>query len=137
MEDGTVRDLNQRLERLERQARWLRRAVIALLVVGIVTPGLVAGSIRNKVSGSEFILLDGAGKERGVFWLVGGILPTFVLHDRAGRPRLQFDLLVDDSPRLYLADADQRIRAKLKLAADGNPLFEMLDKGGKVIWSAP
>jgi hypothetical protein len=136
MDAPTSRDLSQRLDRLERQARSLRWSVIALLVVSTVMPVLIARAASDKVSGSEFTLRDAAGRERGVFWLFGE-MPTFVLHDRKGKPRLQFDLLPDDSPRFFLADADQRIRAKLKLAADGSPLLEMLDNGGKVIWSAP
>lgn len=136
MAESPSRDLSQRLERLERQAWWLRWSVIALLIIGTVTPVLVARAASQKVSASEFVLVDGARRERGAFWLFGE-MPTFTLHDRKGRPRLQFDLLPDDSPRLYLADADQRIRAKLKLAPDGMPLLEMLDRGGKVIWSAP
>jgi len=132
----TSRDLSHRLDQLERQARWLRWLVISLLVVITGMPVLVARAASDKVSGSQFILRDASGRERGVFWLLGE-MPTFVLHDRRGKPRLQFDLLPDDSPRFFLADADQRIRARLKLAADGTPLLEMLDKGGKVIWNAP
>ncbi|MHC4137873.1 MAG: hypothetical protein ACYS0K_23270 [Planctomycetota bacterium] len=128
----------QRLERLERENRWMRRigavgvaVAAAVFLVGQgkekVPPNLVARSLTLKdkegtvhaylaagVDGSSLIFVDKAHKMRASL-IVGGVRGArLTFHDRDGKARAGLGTLVSGSPHVTLSDAK-----------------------GNVIWQAP
>jgi hypothetical protein len=109
MQTPVIQAVLERLEKLERQNRKLKRAgVLALLVVGsLVLMGQAAPKSRT-VEGEKFVLRDGRG-----------------------RVRAKLDTDVDSSPALKLSDANGNLRAMLSLDGSGDAGVWLFDAKGK------
>ena len=157
-----LRAINERLARLERQNRTLKRigasalAVLgaALLLGQAATPS--RQSSGRTVEAERFVLLDRNGKPSAMLGLLEGgsglILvddkginrcrlslnkdgPALTLCDEASMPRVAVTM-VKDKGAVSLADEKGRILVSLSLSEKGPDLI-FRDDDGKAIWEAP
>jgi hypothetical protein len=131
--------LEQRLEKLERENRWMRRlgavclaVVAAVFLMGQDKPiGLPDHVVRS------LTIMDGNGKVRA--WL--GTMPRggvyLSLADKDAKPRAMLATLADGATALTLKGKDGKERVALKVFGDSSPRLRLLDAKGSVIWKAP
>ena len=152
--------IEQRLAKLERQNRWMKRAggmalaaVACVVLMGQgkakVVPDLVAKSLTikdkdgktrvkletdPKIGAPSLRLYDGAGKERAAL-TVSALFSTLLFSNKAGEVRMSLSVLAG-LPTLFFNDKAGQVRAALKLYPNGTPSLEFV-KNDKVIWRAP
>ena len=152
-------DLEQRLARLERGNRRMKR--IGALVLVVAGAALLSGQAKGKdlpdLEVGSLTLRDKDGRRRAVLSaradgpvrlalidkegkaLAGFIMGEFAavfLSDKAGTMRVKLGLAPDGSPALILSDKDGRPRAGIDVLA-GSPTLTLYDANGDVIWKAP
>jgi hypothetical protein len=108
--------LEQRLERLERENRWMRR-------LGAVAVAVVAA-----------VLLMGQDKAKDLPDLV---VRSLTVKDKDGKVRATLATLATGSAYLRFLDKSGKRRAALDVLNDGTPRLRLFDAKGKVIWKAP
>src|SRR5919198_1248010 len=114
----------QRLNRLEREARWWKRAGIAaitLLALGVLL-GVNRGQEVDKpeeLRVKRVLLVDAQGTQRGRVGIEADGTPRFFLDDPSGTPRVGIAVTADGRPGLTLYDQTGKPRAGLGMAADG------------------
>ncbi|MFO7945970.1 MAG: hypothetical protein R6V19_04065 [Armatimonadota bacterium] len=153
--------LAERVERLERQNRWLKigAAVVAAIMVVAVLMGQTPEEKTieaDKIKVESLQIVDAEGKRRGTFTMMEG-RPVLALYDRTEKPRIGmsipqgegpefilFDIngrartkihLLGDEPRLTLCDGNEQPRAMLHLF--GGPTLTLYSTTGSRIWQAP
>lgn len=126
-----MESLGERLSRLERENRWLKRVggvallgVAAMVLMGQATPRKTAKAIEAE----EFILRDGTGKERATMRVSPDGSPSLGLVDKDGKKRVALLLGADGLPNLWLWDKNGKERAGLELLADGLPRLALRDE---------
>jgi len=144
-------NLEQRLERLERDHRRLKRTCTGLAAAlgALLLLGAGAGDGGQVVEARAFRLVDAAGQARGE-WKAAGAFATFKLLDKVGRTRL---MLAADGrtqsfsatspageaslsvtglgPSLHLVDSRKDRSLRLTASSEGAPCGEARKaKGG-------
>lgn len=138
MSDGLL-DLTTRVDKLERQNRWLRWAVIAIVILAgaVVLMGQAKAKpeeIKVKsVEAQAFLLRDESGKP-GALLTFTKQGPGLALYDDSVEIRAIFHVM-DGQPRLNFQDSKGNER--LRLGVVGEPLIQILNSRGKVNWEAP
>ncbi|MHC4973192.1 MAG: type II secretion system protein GspG [Planctomycetota bacterium] len=146
----------QRLERLERESRWMRRVgAVAVAVAATVfligqgkdkqLPDLEVRSLTVKdKDGKVRVLLgvapDGSaglrfmkdGGPRARFGFLPDGSPGMSLYKKGGDPRARFCIAPDGSLMLGLADKDGTLRVVLGTMSDGSTSMGLADKGGRL-----
>ncbi len=160
MEDVTLENLTQRLDRLERaQRRWQLVSLILLFLVAGIPPVAYSVFRSPTVEAQNFIVKDQNGKVRAELALEQG-QPSLMLADKRGIPRAVYGA-GDDGESFLAFFADGLVRARLAtkpdgpvqltlhhdskgkprvdlgVDIDGSPYLRLSDKDGKVIWKAP
>ncbi len=159
MSEPTIDNLARRLERVERENRRLKRVgVVALaLIAGVVLVGQATPSnLAKKVKAEAFVLYDSTGNLRAQL----SVNPEGVVHgsliDMHIQPQFSVGLLPDGSvtldlgKRLSLASLGDdsaaalmvngkngKPRVGIGIGPDDVPFLRVMNKAGKVIWSAP
>lgn len=132
MTDGD-RDLMRRVERLERERRWIRRlvgfAVLILALASLARASDITGSPRE-LKAHAFILVDDNGHTRGELGFLpggdGARVPGLILWGKEGRITTQ----IDGFPSFNLLGKDERSRATLSVRSDDDPVLELIDSEG-------
>lgn len=108
----------QRLDRLERENRRSKRAAAAL-AIGIAAVVLMgqARPATKVVEAEQFVLLDPAGKPRGMLSVSPDGSAGLALVDKDGKPRAELGVEADGRPGLVLKDPDGNQRAVLDTLA--------------------
>lgn len=158
-----MKTLAQRLDRVERENRRLKRggAVVLAVVAAVVLMGQATGDKVAKVLEAEsfvvrdskgalrailgvweddevrLLLPDRNGKSRAILAVKPDGSPYLGLYDKDGKRRIGMAVLQDGMLALGLAYTDDKSRAGLSVGPDGSPRLFLADKAGKVIWSAP
>jgi hypothetical protein len=99
-----VQSILRRIDRLERQNRWFKRAGLAVLALGAAIA--VMGQARpshTSIKGEEFVVVDAEGRTRATLGMELG------------------------SPWLNLYDTSHRRRATLLVDGLGQPVLEFKD----------
>ena len=123
--DGTrTENLSKRLDRLERENRYLKRAGVAALAV--IAAGVLMGQGMRKTAPP--------GKPGKI---VGA--EQFIVHDARGGVRAELGTLPDGTVRLVLYDRGNPGETRVVLSAGSQdpPALTFSDEAGKVVWSAP
>jgi hypothetical protein len=133
-------DLAQRLQRTERQSRWLKYALIImapLLVYVFASQELPRQLIQREplVAADRLQLLDKQGNTRLYVQVYSGV-PVMQLIDENGMPRLSLGLRYDDSPFISLSDVRGQTRVSLQVGTDDSPALKLFDANGKPSFSA-
>jgi len=156
----------QRLERLEREIRWMRRigAVSVALAAAVFLigqgkdkelPDLVVRSLtvkdkdgivraQVKTGGPTdpvgLYLMAKDGKVRAGYGTTadGSTLLSCLDKKAGGKTRVMLGNWLDGSPYLHLFDKNGKPRVLLDFfGADGSPSLQFIDANGNVIWQAP
>jgi hypothetical protein len=127
----------QRLERLERENRWMRRigAVCLALVAAVFLMGQEKAKELPDLEVGSLKVKDKDGKVR-VFLRPEG-RGALVLYDGNLKARATLGVALDGEAGLLLYDGNLKARAMLGTAHDGTPGLKLFDPKGKVIWKAP
>ena len=127
--------IRRRLERLERQNRWLRLGflVLVLVVAYVVSDRLNLENAIVKqtlVESKELKLLDNDGNPR-LFVRMYSRVPVMQVFDGTGKPRMSLGLRFDDTPFIDLSDARGRTRATFEMTPNDAPAVRLMDENGK------
>ena len=113
MGEPTMDTLARRLDRVERENRWLKKA--GAVALGVIAAGGLMGYVVGEkvVEADRFVLLGPSGDTRAVLAVAKG------------------------GSGLYLYDGTGKIRAGLVGGVADETGLSLYDKAGKIIWSAP
>lgn len=128
MNEPTIETLVRRLERVERENRWLNRIGVATLAViaAVVLMGQVSPS---KLVEAEMIFLqDAKGKPRGALGVNDDGMVFLGLADKDGTSRAEVSVLADGSANLVFRDKTNIARVGLTHWKDGKTTFLLTDK---------
>ena len=133
--EPTTEILVQRLDRLERENRRLKR-VGFLVAIGIAAAVLMgqARTAGRVVEAEKFLLRDPSGKPRAQLAVRADGTSGLALYARDGKPRAGLTVGADGSASPRLNDRDEKNRAVLGVAADGRAAMGLFDRDGKLIW---
>ena len=123
-------DLDQRLNRLERESgRWRTAAVLLAIALGLC---FFLGQVKpepSEVKGSKFVLVDAQGAPRGTLAMENGG-PALVLTDSRGKGVIRMQVpKVPDKAAIYLSDPTESTDAELAMTQTG-PVLHFNDRTG-------
>ncbi len=159
MEQHNSDTMMQRLERLERENRSMKRTGIAALACLCFVALIGATSAKNKtVEAQNFIVKDAQGRTLADFGLRADGMPKMELYDNGGRSRAVLSSLPDGSAALVIHgtdgkrlavstigtgaigftmfDKDSRPRAEFSVQRDDSAHLMLMDSDQKVLWQA-
>lgn len=130
-----VESIRRRLERVERQNRWMRLGFLLLLLLGgyAVSDKLNFDRVmvrQTLLESQELKLLDSDGKPR-LFVRMFSRVPVLQVLDASGKPRMSLGLRFDDTPFIDLSDGQGRTRATFEMTEDDTPAMRLMDESGK------
>lgn len=124
--------LSRRVEQLEQQNRFFKRASVLVL---LVTASLffMGQKVRPTViEGQKFILRDAQGQVRGGLAIDSRGIARLALADEEGKTHVTLSVNEDGRSGLYITDATGLIRAGLASLPDGTPDLGLADAQGVV-----
>ena len=132
----------QRLERLERENRWMRRIGAAGVAVAAAVfligqgkdkelPDLVVGSLAVK----KLTVKDKDGKERAALFTAADGSPYLTFSEKNGTSRVM--LSAHGPAGLTLYGKDGKTGARLATRPGGASYLTLYDAKGNVIWQTP
>jgi hypothetical protein len=133
-------DLAQRLQKAERQSRWLKYTLLLmapLLLYVFIGQEIPQQLVQREplVAADRMQLFDEDGNTRMYMRIYSGV-PVVQLIDKGGVPRLSMGLRYDDSPFISLADVSGQTRASLQVGEDDQPALNLFDANGDPSFSA-
>ena len=129
-----VESIRRRLERVERQNRWMRLGFLLLLLLGgfTVSDALNLNQLvvrQTLLESREFKLLDNDGNAR-LFVRMYSRVPVIQILDASGKPRMSLGLRFDDTPFIDLSDRRGRTRATFEMTEEDAPAMRLMDESG-------
>ncbi len=123
------RPIVERLEKVERENRWLKSAAFTVLL--LAGAAFMMGQARptRRIVAQEFDVVDTGGKIRAILDASGGE-PDLSLYDTNGKVRA-FLRLSAEGPMLRLSDANGKASANLGIIENG-PGLDLYDANGKM-----
>ncbi len=128
--------LTQRLDRVERENRWLKR-IGTLVLIAVAAVVLMGQQGAPVVEAQRFLIRDPAsGKARAALSLLqdGSVGLSIISLDGKS---LSLSADAGGNMGLMLGDSNRTLRGQLFAGADGSPALILQDRSGKVIWKAP
>lgn len=126
--------LVQRVDRLERENRLLKRTGVAALaaIAAVMLMGQALPSkVTKLVEAEKFLVRDTAGNPRAWLGFLPDGSPGLNLIDKDGNIRMTVGMTPQDTPSLNLYDTAQRNRAVLATIRDGSPALVLFNKAGE------
>lgn len=133
-------NLALRLQKFERQRRWLKYGLLIMaplviyIFVGQVFTELLVQR-ESQLAVDRMQLFDVKGNIRVDMRVFSGV-PIMQLMDERGIPRLSLGLRYDDSPFISLSDVTGQTRASFQMGEDGHPALRLFDENGETSFSA-
>jgi hypothetical protein len=134
MSEPGMETLARRVERLEREIRWWKRAaglggviVVAAALLGQAAP---LGPVKT-LEAERFNVRDAAGNLRGMFATGGDGATSLLLYNGAGVHQAGLAVMPDGSASVFLANPAGRTVTELTLYRDGTPSLVFRDRAGK------
>ncbi len=129
-----VESIRRRLERVERQNRWMRLGFLLLLLLGgyAVSDQLNLDQVivrQTLLESQELKLIDNDGNAR-LFVRMYSRVPVLQVMDATGRPRMSLGLRFDDTPFIDLSDGNGRTRATFEMTEEDAPAMRLMDENG-------
>ena len=129
-----VESIRRRLERVERQNRWMRLGFLLLLLLGgfAVSDKLDLDQVivrQTLLESKELKLMDNDGNAR-LFIRMYSRVPVLQMLDAAGKPRMSLGLRFDDTPFIDLSDGQGRTRATFEMTEEDTPAMRLMDENG-------
>jgi hypothetical protein len=130
-----VESIRRRLERVERQNRWMRLGFLLLLLLGgfAVSDKISLDQVvvrQTLLESQELKLLDNDGNAR-LFVRMYSRVPVLQVLDTAGKPRMSLGLRFDDTPFIDLSDGHGRTRATFEMTEEDAPAMRLMDESGQ------
>ncbi len=130
-----VESIRRRLERVERQNRWMRLGFLLLLLLGgyAVSDQFDFDQVIVKqtlLESQELKLIDNDGNAR-LFLRMYSRVPVLQVLDATGKPRMSLGLRFDDTPFIDLSDGKGRTRATFEMTEEDTPAMRLMDESGK------
>jgi hypothetical protein len=130
-----VESIRRRLERVERQNRWMRLGFLMLLLLGGFAVSdklnLDQAIVRQTLFESqELKLMDNNGNAR-LFVRMYSRVPVLQVLDSTGKPRMSLGLRFDDTPFIDLSDGQGRTRATFEMTEEDTPAMRLMDEAGR------
>jgi hypothetical protein len=130
-----VESIRRRLERVERQNRWMRLGFLVLLLLGgyAVSDKLDLDQVivrQTLLESQELKLLDNDGNAR-LFVRMYSRVPVLQVLDTNGKPRMSLGLRFDDTPFIDLSDGQGRTRATFEMTEEDAPAMRLMDEAGR------
>ncbi len=131
-------DLEQRLVRLERANRRMKRigALVLMVAAAVVLSGAANGKDLSDLEVGSLTLKDKDGKTRAALGVSACGAVGLLLTDKAGKTRAHLVVEANGSPVLALTDKDGKTRAHLYVGVDGSPVLALSDKDGQTMAQA-
>ena len=128
--------VHERLEKLEKQNRRLKRAGLVVMVLAGATLliGQAKPQVQWKVEAERFVLMDANGKLRAELGMAEHG-PHLAFYDAEGTRRAVLGI-VQKGPGLFFLDTTQKRRVAMGLAEKGPVLF-FFDEDGNTVFSKP
>lgn len=120
--------LEERLLRLERQNRWMKRVGGCVLVLLVVTIAAGANSVRTATG---YTLTDSRGKVRGYFGLSTDNRPMLQMKDQGGKIRVELGMDSEKMPYLNLTDPRETTRASVRLESGEGGIWPTINIHGR------
>ena len=129
-----MESIRRRLERVERQNRWMRLGFLLLLLLGgyAVSDQLNLDQVivrQTLLESQELKLIDKDGNAR-LFVRMYSRVPVLQVLDATGKPRMSLGLRFDDTPFIDLSDHTGRTRATFEMTGDDTPAMRLKDESG-------
>ncbi|GEM_PF-1943222 len=129
-----VESIRRRLERVERQNRWMRLGFLLLLLLGgyAVSDRFDLDQVivrQTLIESQELKLIDNDGNAR-LFLRMYSRVPVLQVLDATGRPRMSLGLRFDDTPFIDLSDGKGRTRATFEMTEEDTPAMRLMDENG-------
>jgi len=129
-----VESIRRRLERVERQNRWMRLGFLLLLLLGgfAVSDKLNLDQVivrQTLLESRELKLIDKDGNAR-LFIRMYSRVPVLQVLDARGKPRMSLGLRFDDTPFIDLSDSRGRTRATFEMTEEDAPAVRLMDESG-------
>jgi hypothetical protein len=129
-----VESIRRRLDRVERQNRWMRLGFLLLLLLGgyAVSDRFDFDRIivrQTLIESQELKLIDNDGNAR-LFLRMYSRVPVLQVMDATGKPRMSLGLRFDDTPFIDLSDSTGRTRATFEMTEDDVPAMRLMDENG-------
>lgn len=129
-----VESIRRRLERVERQNRWMRLGFLMLLLLGgyAVSDRFNLDQVvvrQTLIESQELKLIDNDGNAR-LFVRMYSRVPVLQVLDAQGKPRMSLGLRFDDTPFIDLSDGRGRTRATFEMTEDDTPAMRLMDENG-------
>jgi len=141
MNESTMNNMEQRLDRLEREnLRWRRIGFLVLVVIAaMVLMGQAKVSrVAKVIEAEKFVVRDKSGKVRAALQTSAKDGPSLDLYDKNGKNRVQLAILEVGGPTPILFLLDRNEKFSLKLAeVGGEGIMWLHDKDGRITWKAP
>jgi hypothetical protein len=131
-----IEKLEKDLARLRSQHRW-RWAWVFITLVGLVVfmELFEAGKVPRILEASEFVVIDGKGRERAKLGMSDDGCPRLGIYNSEGKPRAML-ALIDPSAGLFLGDENGKFRVAIAMKENA-PHLSIMDENDEIIWSAP
>ncbi len=131
-------DLEQRLVRLERANRRMKRigALVLMVAAAVVLSGAADGKDLPDLEVGSLTLKDKDGKTRALLGASADGAVGLLLTDKDGKTRAYLVVEANGSPVLALTDKDGKRRASLYVGVDGSPALVLYDKGRRTLFAA-
>lgn len=133
MNEPTMDKLVQRLDRLERDNRRMKRfgALVIVLIAAVVLMGQsTISKVVSVVEAEKFVLRDSSGRKRALLTASDSNV-TFSLYDRKGAIGVSLETIDDKGSSLFLTDKKSKIRLLLR-SKEGMPKVMIIDKNGRI-----
>ncbi len=149
MDEQTIAEWKNRLERIERENAGLVRRLAAIerpnrsksrvwiaaaVLLGAGATLVVADKqpqIARTIEARNFVLRDREGNVKGLWETDPNGMPVLSLHDKHGSNRAEFRFRPDGSPVLHFLDRDGRERMLVGIDVDGAASMALIGKRGK------
>lgn len=128
-EDGGA--LQERVARVERQARWLTAMATALAMLCATLLIWQIGRHEPAVDARGFVLRDARWRARAELMIREDGSPILRLKNLNGRSRATLQLRDDGMVALRMMDTDGVVRAELKLGKGGAPSLTLAGTNGQ------
>jgi len=121
--------VEKRLEKLERENKWMRRAGAVVLAVAatVLLTGQGKGEKLPDLEVRSLTVKDEKGKVRVKLGTATDGSAHIEIHDQAGRVRLSLRTAANGAPHLRLADQAGKHRAVLRVFLDGSVFLALHD----------
>ena len=140
MNESTMDSLLRRLDRVERENRWLKR-IGALALIGASALAVMgqAGSsnVAKVVEAEKFVVRDANGGVGAVLGVTTDNNSGLEIRDKNGKAGVTLGMGASGNPAMRLDGKDRKTGIALGVRPDNSPGLELYDKDGKVIWTAP